>query len=104
MYFSQGSSGQAGPPGQPGPPGPPGPCCDGGGAHMGSFGGEKGPAGAPYYGDQPFDATSTAEIMTSLKTINSQIENIISPDGTRKNPARNCRDLKLCHPEFKSGK
>lgn len=38
-----------------------------------------------------------------MKSINSQIENIISPDGSRKNPARNCRDLKFCHPELKSG-
>lgn len=41
--------------------------------------------------------------MSSMKSINNQIENIISPDGSRKNPARNCRDLKFCHPDLKSG-
>lgn len=43
------------------------------------------------------------EVLASLKSVNSQIENIISPDGSRKNPARNCRDLKFCHPELPSG-
>lgn len=46
---------------------------------------------------------NTEEIMSSLKSVNGQIESIISPDGSRKNPARNCRDLKFCHPELKSG-
>lgn len=46
---------------------------------------------------------NTEEIMTSLKSVNGQIESLISPDGSRKNPARNCRDLKFCHPELKSG-
>lgn len=41
--------------------------------------------------------------MSSLKSVNGQIESLISPDGSRKNPARNCRDLKFCHPELKSG-
>lgn len=44
------------------------------------------------------------EVDATLKSINSQIEDIRSPDGSRKNPARSCRDLKLCHPEWKSGK
>jgi len=43
------------------------------------------------------------EVDTSLKSLNNQIENLRSPDGTQKNPARTCRDLKLCHPEWKSG-
>lgn len=41
--------------------------------------------------------------MTSLKSVSGQVENLISPDGSRKNPARNCRDLKFCHPELPSG-
>lgn len=47
---------------------------------------------------------NTEEIMSSLKSVNGQIESLISPDGSRKNPARNCRDLKFCHPELKSGR
>lgn len=44
------------------------------------------------------------EVDATLKSINTQIEDIRSPDGSRKNPARSCRDLKLCHPDWKSGK
>lgn len=98
----QGSPGHPGQPGPPGPPGQPGPCC-GGGIAISGGGAEK--AGfAPYYGDEPQDFKINAEeIMTSLKAVNGQVENLISPDGSRKNPARNCRDLKFCHPELQSG-
>ncbi|KAG8515656.1 Collagen alpha-1(III) chain [Galemys pyrenaicus] len=96
-----GSPGHPGQPGPPGPPGAPGPCCGGGAAIAGA--GEKS-GFSPYYGDEPMDfKINTEEIMTSLKSVNGQIENLISPDGSRKNPARNCRDLKFCHPELKSG-
>lgn len=44
------------------------------------------------------------EVDSTLKSLNNQIENLRSPDGTTKNPARTCRDLKLCHPDWKSGK
>lgn len=43
------------------------------------------------------------EVDATLKSLNNQIESIRSPDGSRKNPARTCQDLKLCHPEWKSG-
>ena len=101
---SQGSPGHPGQPGPPGPPGAPGPCCGGGAAVMPGVGAEKAGSFAPYYGDEPMDfKINTDEIMTSLKSVNGQIESLISPDGSRKNPARNCRDLKFCHPELKSG-
>lgn len=44
-----------------------------------------------------------AEVDATLKSLNNQIESIRSPEGSKKNPARTCRDLKLCHPEWKSG-
>lgn len=44
------------------------------------------------------------EVDSTLKSLNNQIETLRSPDGSQKNPARTCRDLKLCHPEWKSGK
>lgn len=102
IFPFQGSPGHPGQPGPPGPPGAPGPCCGGGAAIAGfAAGGEK---SAPYYGDDPMDLKiNTEEIMSSLKSVNGQIESLISPDGSRKNPARNCRDLKFCHPELKSG-
>lgn len=43
------------------------------------------------------------EVDATLKSLNNQIESIRSPEGSKKNPARTCRDLKLCHPEWKSG-
>ena len=35
------------------------------------------------------------EVDTTLKSLSQQIENIRSPEGSRKNPARTCRDLKI---------
>ncbi|NWH41043.1 CO2A1 protein, partial [Chloropsis hardwickii] len=97
-----------GPPGSPGPPGPPGP--PGTGIDMSAFAGlgqpEKGPDPGRYMradeaapGLRPHDA----EVDATLKALNNQIESIRSPEGSRKNPARTCRDIKLCHPDWKSG-
>lgn len=35
--------------------------------------------------------------------MNTQIENLLSPEGSKKNPARTCRDIRLSHPEWSSG-
>lgn len=43
------------------------------------------------------------EVDTTLKSLSLQIENIRSPEGSRKNPARTCRDLKMCHSDWKNG-
>ncbi|NWY96134.1 CO2A1 protein, partial [Loxia curvirostra] len=88
-----------------GPPGPPGTGID-----MSAFAGlgqpEKGPDPGRYMradeaapGLRPHDA----EVDATLKALNNQIESIRSPEGSRKNPARTCRDIKLCHPDWKSG-
>lgn len=39
----------------------------------------------------------------TIKSLNSQIENLLTPEGSRKNPARTCRDIKLGHPEWSNG-
>lgn len=44
------------------------------------------------------------EVDTTLKTLTQKIEKIRSPDGTQKSPIRMCRDLRMSHPEWKSGK
>lgn len=63
-------------------------------------------AADPFFGyraDESSVRDRDADVDTSLKTISQKIENIRSPDGTKKNPARMCRDLRMCHPEWKSG-
>lgn len=103
FFFScQGPPGNSGPPGLPGPPGP--------GIDMSAFAGlgqiEKGPDPLRYMrADQASGnlRQHDAEVDATLKSLNNQIENIRSPEGSKKNPARTCRDLKLCHPDWKSG-
>lgn len=43
------------------------------------------------------------EVDTTLKTLTQKVENMRSPDGTQKSPARMCRDLRMGHPAWKSG-
>lgn len=104
MYcLSQGPPGNTGPPGPPGPPGP--------GIDISAFAGlgqtEKSPDPLRYM--RADEASSSlrqhdVEVDSTLKSLNNQIESLRSPDGTQKNPIRTCRDLKLCHPNWKSGK
>lgn len=55
-------------------------------------------------GDQSNDMLPYGLVLdASIKALNAQVESITSPDGSRKHPARSCRDLMLCHPEYKSG-
>lgn len=101
-----GDIGPAGPPGTPGPPGPPGP--PGGGFDFGFVAQpsqEKAPDPFRHYraDDANVARDRDLEVDTTLKSLSQQIENIRSPEGTKKNPARSCRDLKMCHPEWKSG-
>ena len=42
-------------------------------------------------------------VQATLKALSSQIDNMRSPDGSRKHPARTCADLKQCYPLKKSG-
>lgn len=100
--LSQGPPGNSGPPGPPGPPGP--------GIDISAFAGlgqtEKSPDPLRYM--RADEASSSlrqhdVEVDSTLKSLNNQIETLRSPDGTQKNPARTCRDLKLCHPNWKSG-
>uniref|UniRef100_A0A8C4QFK4 Collagen type II alpha 1 chain n=1 Tax=Eptatretus burgeri TaxID=7764 RepID=A0A8C4QFK4_EPTBU len=100
-----GPSGPAGPPGQAGPPGPPGPGID-----LSAIAGvgqtEKAPDPMRYFrSDQATHELRQhdAEVDATLKTLSNQIESIRNPEGSRKNPVRTCRDLKLTHPSWKSG-
>lgn len=94
-----------GPPGPPGPPGAPG--APGGGFDLGFISQPQEKAPDPFRLFRADDANvlrdRDLEVDSTLKSLSQQIEQIRSPDGTRKNPARTCRDLKMCHPDWKSG-
>ncbi|CAB1437925.1 unnamed protein product [Pleuronectes platessa] len=97
--------GPAGPPGPPGPAGPPG--SPGGGFDFISQPSQEkapDPFRGGYRADDPkMMQDRDMEVDTTLKTLTQKVEKIRSPDGTQKSPARMCRDLRMCHPEWKSG-
>lgn len=43
------------------------------------------------------------DIFGSLNSLKQDIERMKYPMGTQNNPARTCKDLQLCHPEFPDG-
>uniref|UniRef100_A0A803T8X0 Fibrillar collagen NC1 domain-containing protein n=1 Tax=Anolis carolinensis TaxID=28377 RepID=A0A803T8X0_ANOCA len=43
------------------------------------------------------------EIFGSLNALKQDIEHMKYPMGTQNNPARTCKDLQLCHPDFPDG-
>lgn len=105
MYSCDILSLNQGAPGTPGPPGPPGPAGIGE-PFLPMPQGEKGPdpLRGGYRADDAGVRDRDAEVDTTLKSLSQKIENIRSPEGTQANPARMCRDLRMCHPEWKSGK
>jgi len=102
-----GEMGPAGAPGMPGPPGPPGPpgaVIDFQPAPLQEKGPDPYRSGGHYRADDPnVMRERDNEVDSTLKTLTQKIESIRSPDGTQKSPARMCRDLRMCHPEWKSG-
>lgn len=83
-----------GPPGSPGLPGPPGAA---GGGYDVSGGYDE------YRADQAALRAKDYEVDATIKSLNTQIDNLLSPEGSKKNPARTCRDIRLSHPDWTSG-
>ncbi|TRY88617.1 hypothetical protein DNTS_028837, partial [Danionella cerebrum] len=99
-----GEMGPAGAPGSPGPPGPPGPS-----GFVEPFvpmpQPEKGPdpMRGGYRADDAHVVDRDTEVDTNLKSLSQKIESMQSPEGSKKNPVRMCRDLSMCNSDRKSG-
>lgn len=104
----QGPPGEDGPAGPPGPPGRPVAAMD---DLFGSPDYDSGPPPPPEFNeDEAFPSSNSSAVVAvdpsvqaTLKALSSQINNMKSPDGSKKHPARTCDDLKRCYPMKKSG-
>ncbi|KFQ25128.1 Collagen alpha-1(XI) chain, partial [Mesitornis unicolor] len=97
-------AGPLGPPGPPGLPGPPGEVIQ-----PLPIQSPKKTRRSPDYmlsdaGDNILDySDGMEEIFGSLNSLKQDIEHMKYPMGTQNNPARTCKDLQLCHPDFPDG-
>uniref|UniRef100_A0A3B3C1X9 Fibrillar collagen NC1 domain-containing protein n=1 Tax=Oryzias melastigma TaxID=30732 RepID=A0A3B3C1X9_ORYME len=106
-----GPTGPLGPLGPPGPPGPPGdvihPLPIAAPAMKGRT--RRNIDASQLVDDAATDANykdyddGMEEIFGSLNSLKLEIEQMKHPLGTQSNPARTCKDLQLCHPDFADG-
>lgn len=54
--------------------------------------------------DEPLDdPEGMEEVFASLNSMKTEVELMRKPLGTFESPARTCKELMLCHPEYKDG-
>uniref|UniRef100_A0A8C1TQQ8 Collagen, type V, alpha 3a n=1 Tax=Cyprinus carpio TaxID=7962 RepID=A0A8C1TQQ8_CYPCA len=103
-----GEMGEKGDRGLPGNQGVQGPKGDGG---VGGPPGPTGPPGLPGLrhsnrqgADESLDEPEgMEEVFASLNSMKTEVELMRKPLGTFESPARTCKELMLCHPEYKDG-
>lgn len=55
-------------------------------------------------GDMEYpNGSELGEIFAALESLKQELQMMKEPMGTKDNPARSCRDLWLCHPDFPDG-
>lgn len=107
-------NGQAGPPGPPGPPGPVGGFGGGAGGlgYSNQFAGgmEKGPAYNQYQyryyrsdREEERKMTGKRDVDDFIDELEDRLDAYTRPDGSRKFPAKTCKDLKLAFPDSFNG-
>jgi len=104
-----GEKGATGPSGPPGPPGPPGTPIPISGIDHSAFKSSRKKRDADGMGfDDSFFALpdysqGLEEVFAALESLKQELTLMKEPMGTYDNPARSCKDLWLCHPDFPNG-
>jgi len=108
----KGERGFSGPPGPPGPPGTP-IAVQGLNPELLKSSRKKRAADDDYFGNDfedsddlfalPDYSQGLEEVFAALESLKQELTLMREPMGTYDNPARSCKDLWLCHPDFPNG-
>ncbi|CAN8179033.1 unnamed protein product, partial [Coccothraustes coccothraustes] len=96
-----GAKGERGPPGPPGRPGPPGESIQPLPLQIPKKS-KRSLETAPEL-EKSRESRESRDLLASLDALKSELERLRNPPGSRENPARTCRDLRLGHPRLPDG-